>query len=385
LGGYGLRVTPAIKERGWVAGVPTTALILVLPWTKPDESELFTWEMRNAGAVTSGSLSARARLSRELLLDRVDRKKLATWQARLLAEVCVRGCRKDGTGNWGWSHYQSIASAGAQAGVFDLTAMARLSELSQIEIKTRSRWPSGVPLLGKTFLWSWPEGAAIRTTLQPVTAGLNPIVDERIGGYGCCLFDRFPWREGLTSLGSTDGNISELRYVVIQELDYGKRGQGPYAELRRYPMSIPISIGGNAEDIMEGVDAPELTRVLQQSIHPVFSMKSCSIDIPVDQHGVDRALFRFAPLTLAVRIEVRADEAVIADGFGWWRATNADSDPASIWLEPNGTVVSLTRQSSVASGKLHVRLIGSADVALRDIESNRYWKGEVTLPLTVKP
>lgn len=94
--GYGVRVRPAVEERGWPAAVPTTVAIWMLsptdglPWPNPNEDSGW-WR----GAIAKP-------LFEDLIFDRAAQGSLTPAQYEWLAQRCIRGDAERRPLSWRW-------------------------------------------------------------------------------------------------------------------------------------------------------------------------------------------------------------------------------------------------------------------------------------------
>src|SRR5258705_3413762 len=84
--GYGMGVTPQVLISGWPGIVPTTALIIALPWI-----ERPTDERQQGYAAGTIALNPSERLFMDLRRNRVDKARIWGWQRRLLYERVLAG------------------------------------------------------------------------------------------------------------------------------------------------------------------------------------------------------------------------------------------------------------------------------------------------------
>ncbi len=95
-GSHLLKVTPDVKQRGWVAAMPTTGLILCLPSLEPTAS-------RNDKPALRRSNDPSDRLLMELIDHRIDNDSLWSMQERLLVERCFAGDRSRELAPFPWT------------------------------------------------------------------------------------------------------------------------------------------------------------------------------------------------------------------------------------------------------------------------------------------
>ena len=102
---------------GWVAAVPTTALILSLQWLEPDLgwAKVEFWRawtgassLMHRAAAPAGPLPYRGRVSwrevlfNELLDERIDEDALWAWQLNLLDDICDAQSLEGDLDQWEW-------------------------------------------------------------------------------------------------------------------------------------------------------------------------------------------------------------------------------------------------------------------------------------------
>lgn len=397
---YGVHIAPGVKERGWVAAVPTTALILALPWLEPDEVDAVAW----LSPAPSQPQLLRGLLLQELVTQRVTDGHVWSWQALLLAELCIWGelhetdkersryAVRFGSGD-PKSRFEIIARYGIGSGIFSRWSVGRMTRLSEIRIETRKAWPESVAPLGQIHARVWPESPFIRVRIEPREDSLHAhtVPGEHLEFYSGLYV---PWDENRVSLGSLEGIKSDVaQYDLVYELCvvdsdtvtpalprlFRIPQSCEFVEVHRDDLHVETRVAGTVEEHLTAVQINPHAHVLLASAQSVLTIRSggCSIDFGWDWRNVVRA---FEPATLAVRCEVLADGVPVADGFAWWRSEfERDANNG-----PGGTHLTLSYHGdldpvALTEAEFTVRLIGDPAIALRDFGATQYWSGEVEL------
>ncbi len=351
LGSYAVHVTPGVRERGMVAAVPTTGLILALPWIE----------------------SMHDLLAEELLEHRADPSVLWPVQEWLLVERCLRGdqARRPISEEW-LSFYGLMLHELKRNSPQEPYWLGRAEALVEVNIRTRPTWPVGIPLYGQWSLDRWNQHAFYDIVIEPLDHGLasTRVVAEPPRAY---RFDP-SWSDHRILLGTPDSSSALLRYraeVSIGDFD-----------LRSHDVHVPIRFVASVDDVLEPVSSTLVEDWLAGELRPVLIGYEGSDEFAVQLwkkwslYGIPDEVEH---LTFAFRIEVICSAEVVGEAFAWFEfesgAYPAFSAPVRLdWRDEKKRVFSRDE-------KWTVRLCGDANTALRNIDSDRYWSGDIERPL----
>jgi hypothetical protein len=389
IGSHALHVTAQVKQRGWVAAVPTTVIILVTPWLEVDP-ELALQPYR---IPTDGSGSSSELLYYELIVHRIRRFRLPRWQQNLLGWRCLNGDqnRRALTGNW-FAFYDPIleellcATDGDKSRWWYGEALRTVA----IDIETRPEWPADVPIYGRVRIVT-PVVCEMRrysARLSPITPGLEELIIQNPPKSDMAAFGNL--LTVLEDLGTPDAASRCLEYDVTIQLMEEVNGHSPCV-VREYRYALPMQLQELPETQVTPCSSQELDASLARWVKPVLALQDDgSRRLYLATSGPTEPIIveHLSKATLGVSIELLHDNAVVARAEGLWPIYLVE---AGIWpFVPAGGQAFM--QLSQADGwpprpdtseAWFVRVRGEPAIALRDIEATRCWEGEITLPLRI--
>jgi hypothetical protein len=376
---------PRVATEGWTGPIPTTVLIGAMPWLDPVDARC---RVMNLAVIDTGWRGAPWRA----LESRSREDQVAPWQRRFMVRYLTSGWGRRTLGSAAWARVEGdILTACPQPRAE--RCVDEMADIVTVSVTTRPKWPQGVSVYGtvKPYrLLYWGRGSqdrdSIRWSATPSDSSLRTFSGEEpppmlICG-GVIMFR--PWKDNLECLG-TPCRPGPVRFEVKAEL--GQPGGA-------WRVVCPPHQVGDL-DILgapDGVDPASLV------VRPV---RSADFERALSRPGVAACLQpRFGPYvtidvesladellqldaTFAVHAEVRRNGKTVGTAAAWWRAIRIGSRsmvfPDGNQLEfhlPNGAPVSLSE-----TGGWSLLLRGDATTALRDLENDRYWEGEVEIPV----
>jgi hypothetical protein len=189
----------------------------------------------------------------------------------------------------------------------------------------------------------------------------------------------------LQDLGEPIRRGSLLKWTIASEEDEASSAVRKSGRIRvRYAQTA------HASDLVEGVEdraVGEALRGLQPRLRDLGYLA-------VQLTNLEDQLVSIGDLTMALRIELLDADIVVASAVAWWADANRNvrftGAPGAIAaarrdafrLLPSGETIEFRNANNVPHDRpLTLRLTGDADVALRDFNCRRYWKGRVMLPV----
>lgn len=274
--------------------------------------------------------------------------------------------------------------------------LARVADSSGI-IWTRPVWPVNVPL----YVWVTPGPVMDAKSHQlrlkadfPDAPGINAYA--RGEGIACILPDPdMTW----TDYNSHAGIPRAPRDAVNFSLAISSpEGSDPKARPKPTgPLKLPVQIKGTVEDILTGVPLPDLDEALVTQLNAQLYRRgwhsggsprlwlgvytNCEGALYTQSPGICHVLARHPDTTFAVRLEVTNDGVVVASSAAWWRGERGSVTPYDGMLTLD--VLQATLTSLRIDGKWCLHVKSDPVMALRDFQSNRYWLGDVIVPLRV--
>ncbi|MGH9895569.1 MAG: hypothetical protein ACREA0_27015, partial [bacterium] len=245
-------------------------------------------------------------------------------------------------------------------------------------------------------------------TLEPVSDGLHPIVRYDFASQSITSNRRSRgnrsemWDDGLTIL--SDGAVSG------EMLEYELQGRrfsvltGSQNELRwSQPYRLPVTVVSRVDEVLEGVESREFAEALSKRLKPVLTFRASGPHVTLNVADLANELHNLGKATLALRIEINRPNGEPVVAHAWWAldpqpigvggASSSGSSPAlgwasRMWPNPYASVRVLTSDEVCAELRrnrdaLTLRVVGDAATALRNFSCDRYWVGEIELPLSV--
>jgi hypothetical protein len=401
---YGAFATPRVRARGWVGAVPTTMLIAGMPILRPN-MDVFARAPFSGTAVTSAAVACwRDDLFKDLVEWRVKRKELWGWQVSLAHFMCrwQAGPEIDPRDQWETLGDHILGSTRYADG--RRVSWSSYAQSATVTISGRRTWPHGFTIYQKPEITA--EAFEVKVRAEPVNpdVGLPWCKTEMTVGFCATGLPPPPWRDGLLPIGRAISGIESIDFnCAAYGLEFGESVWCQrWRALRAERISVPYTTTESIESIALPVENDDLKVSLSGSLEAVLAQRTLD-EVPDSAWSV--ALFTTATderdyseswdyyrvcdfvndhpgVTFAFRIEVRAEDEVVASGEAWYRGVERGR------FEPWGTAIVLDVHDEKAitnakGGAFTLRLIGDANVALRDEKCTKYWQGTVEVPLKV--
>ncbi|MCK4871273.1 MAG: hypothetical protein KAS72_00965 [Phycisphaerales bacterium] len=398
--GWGGGAYPKIKRDGWRSVVPTTVLIAALPWL--DEPR---WVARPAPMPFIGAgptlrpMSFCAELGRRAMND-----SLWDWQWQWLIDRACTGdaARRPPSTLWGNVYARFLRSAKTN-GHLDGSGWEEklVPALLSVDIALREHWPADVPvvrwryrvtadptlqsLLGNfSALWITPQDPS-RGSSEHRSGGMRawPVPSNRL------LRNPQIWNGPCDETSSELGVLPPGRTHIGFDITIERVDVGTATALCVWSTAVrePIEIAETTEDVLIPIESTTVSEAIRSSIE--FDVWA---PIP-DSIGFRPALTELAdlaPITFSVAIEYVLGDEVLFSTSVWWDVQPADSEGEVSATRVLGLYDVLLRdslarriaaraQESRDAASLQIR--SDPVVALRNFDCDRYWVGEVTIPL----
>ncbi len=334
---HGLNVMPQVKQRGWLAALPTTVLIFVTPVSDEAWKQSSWRHGRILGTPVDPVLTE--------LVERCNARQLYGWQWRILLTRFFR------------EHPDQLAGT----------------------TLTRDAWPAGMGVQVRLFRPS----AWFRRHDQDV------IVRTRIAG------SDDPWHEYVpkTLFGPSSGawsrhdpgDVDEIRLEI--EVLLGAQVQKDRRTVNREEtylawrgLSAPITIAGKAGDYMTPFHTDRSDKAIgglrpRLKLHPDGDVQFVLFRVG---HHIGSGWENWA---LGMRVEVHHGDEIVATGSMLYHL----HDPGVSAFLASASVICdlewLVEQPDVGMDGYTVRLYGDPSIAIYDVRRDSYWAGDITVPL----
>lgn len=395
--GYGVCATPGIKERGWVAAVPTTVLIAVLPWLEPD---LEVWET-NRGFGLRGKFLPKADWRNQLFSDfaysRVDEHDLWSWQETLLRIVC----RAQDTGpkpqvaEWDNLTDQVLGSMRWANGRSPQWYDFDMSQQLPIEVVSRRIWPVGLDVWAMIELKGDPRPPDHRLVGQPISEGLNPFEDEQITLSCGTGFPPPLWSDELKCLGRHESSdLIRYRIKIKDQRLCSSPWTSRWLTVQDEIVEISVERSNSIDELLTPVHSPAFDRALRKKLNPHLHYgwflfedeQEYGLSLGLSDEEMANLLGFIPGATFAFRVDVLVEDQVMARGEAWFKRQDYDdrfSVRPYLYRVPLRVFEGIDIAGLTKSNSVQVRFVGDPEVALRNFDCDRYWEGVVTVPLVV--
>jgi hypothetical protein len=399
-GGWVARGAPHIRERGWVAAVPSTAIILALPLLRIDPVAV-SEHLLSSFAIPGGSTTQvppsywQDAIVCDFVFHRVMHDRLWKWQELMLESTCDSMQDNPAVYRWERLEYEVMASLRTRAGHVPAWSDPRAEDM-RYTVVTRPTWPVGAPIFAVIRAAAASRGdMSYMVEGAPVTSGLAEIEFDGFWGFVCGGVGHWPrpeiWTDDLTPLGRIDSPCRNPKMELIAFEEQSATGcwfVRRFVEFDREIVELPFQVEGGADDILLPRASPEFENALRDGAQCAISRLYGSVD---DSWG-----FRFGVLEsemteimrplqgapFAFRVSILHEGDVVARGEAWF-AASTDREYTREYVIPLEVLNQKAIRSQVgeADPSLTVSIEGHPYVALRNFSAHSYWSGEVTLPI----
>ncbi len=344
-------LTPKVQRDGWWSLVSNTMLIRGLPlaWSFDDFwcSELYERMWRDR--LTAGEW------------DRFfNRAVTGDWRAPSLSQAWKR---KYGKMIQEWRNRRFQMGPGNAEHAQD-----KLYELPpEIRLAIRDTWPANLPLVFQVYYENWwPYGAGRRVHITPRIDGAERLT---VHGNG----------DMLTIAPQVAGPIQVVFDLSIERKHHDS--PEPYDEgwesVGNTVIPVSLRVQGSAEDLIEPVRYKQIDDLFRNG-----NLITIGRDLEsTAYHQLDlrpTANAAFDGIAFGVVVEFMRDGDVIASKNWWWLGGQGEAGSH----EPmHGDITRLLDAGDDAT--LSMRIRGDPEIAIRVLDADKYWAGEVTIPLTI--
>lgn len=398
---YAVRVAPKVRRDGWPACIPTTALVLALPFLLSDYPPV---GLGRDSAPPPTLL--RDRLYLDLLSNRAARDELWGWQWSLLVEQCIRRPAEPALNQWSLHAYGPLAFVreAERHGRLSERQLARVRRIAFIRVETRPYWPAGGDLFVRINVKRWNASGWTRCRFVPRTKGAPAFEHLQPATEWADPFSELTWKDGLIRLPPLPAGLFSPEYDV--EIDGGPTPSGPWTHLGTHPLVIPVSTAPPGVDLVTPVSCPALDDLLREGLDVSVRIEEgrAYLDLrrpawsgPWDDPSPPRylpaheyweiqlasVLANAGSLTLAMRIELLYAGEVRYAGEAWWAPLPAAYGEASLRPAIQRVLLRPTRPVAAENpdGPWELRFRSDPLIALRNFSAQRCWEGLVVRPV----
>lgn len=415
LGAYGVFMAPRVRRDGVLPHVPTTALIIALPWLDKPTADVQRFAHLGR-ASTSVALSG----SEEVYLELVARAHAdwpgsrrdagwPQWQRRMLWRR-VLGVERSASLDGRSGECDAFLMLMSQWGRKDpLASRAAMEIIARRSVKVRPRLPSGATALYAVDYIQSPAGGASSRVLR-VSPDWPDAEDyeRRLNPHGSPLQAAWYWPI-LSGPEPADGRIriGELpsgRNWIFFSLSIHEDGR----EVWRGRIRRSINVGGAVDQILTPVADPSIDRLLASAPMSIVRCdetgraaliiafwEASSAPNAKPRAGVAPPPTGPSHPTVGTRVTILDRERPIAgfvDGAGSCQTTHGwvRFNEVHALESPSGPSVAVWRfvlSDEIDWGdeksQFAIHLTSDPSVALRDIGADGYWLGDLIVPVSV--
>ena len=251
------------------------------------------------------------------------------------------------------------------------SAMKELLKLpSLVEVSTRPRWPKGIPLYVHVLQGRWWPGptSSNRCILPKPSSDRDQIWRAAWSGYTL-----------VQTPSSGKGEVS-IHLGVERSLlwRHWKYRNDELVEDRTFV--VTYTIGGEAEEIIKPVSSPSLDQLLASAVRiPQDGSLNCNM-----HYGGTRTP-EASGIAFGILVETLLNGQVQRTQRMWWRGTPGFDEFLGVEdLKQDKSLPLLVRHPN-QNEQWSVRIRSDVEAALRVLDCDRYWKGEINIPLPPPP
>ena len=246
----------------------------------------------------------------------------------------------------------------------------------EVRLRTRRGWPAGVPIMIEVGVDRWyPAGASGTMKMKWTTPD----------GSQSGEVQQFAWNIGVPSIHPTESMPEPTIEIEITQMPTiwpWDKNEPIEWETTRYTLSWVIV--DSIDDVMTAVRSPQLDAHLIQTLNPTWDGAAEYLSLHLDANRLDPTIVR--SISFGMRGELwHNDKSVGTITVGWI----GDMKP----LVPGGRGLSMQMRQQIdqkyiqehkGEGEWTLTLKPDHLWAILNLDAEKYWDGEITIPLTIK-
>jgi len=379
---YIVSVRARIQREGASGLIPTTCLIGAVPHMDLLEPGWTVWNVKSP--VRTGWKA----WFFQLLDGRLKKPDFGSWSRRLMMWHFTQDLGRRKFGSVAWCEVEGTLLQDA-AQETDPVFFQRVRSLAGLRVVTRERWPSGVPVYGVVQPWSqvrWYRDGW-RWRCSSTSTGFREFSGSERFMLGCgSMNDGSPWADGLVMLGSNEkpGIVSYTGKLEFQD-DHSSKWHAAGSGIASGHINIVPAAGLSYPAL--AVITPVRDKGIEDALKSGESfvlVPGTRVPLRFNADRLKNELER-SKLTFAVQVQLLCDGSPIGESRAWWKALVL---PGATLIDPIENGLVLTREKDkpfpvITDHAWTARIRSDPELALRDLESDRFWDGDVTVPVRV--
>lgn len=350
---------PQIQRDGWWSLVSNTALIYLLVFVD------------DASGPVAGELLARMEANELSVADWdrfFDRVVSGDWRARPTStqweSKYYEIVRK-----WRFANLSTKRFRGTEHKAYQ--AEQKLYALpAQIQLQTRDPWPEGLPVYVAASGQTWWPLDVLRLLVKPQIPEAEAVelfADGIMGRLGLFL----PFSTRMNGAVTFDVTVFQLR---------GEDDNLDWIDVGTEVIEVPIRIAGKLDEIMTAVQSIQMDQVLRDELHLVPSRFTEAGVFAIEPRAYMTRAPLFDGIAVGLVVEFLLDGEVVAGTTYWWEGGASWFETAQTANPYWGDFQRLARMKGEENWT--ARLRGDLEIAVRVIGADKYWSGQVTVPIT---
>ncbi|MCC6908966.1 MAG: hypothetical protein IT430_13565 [Phycisphaerales bacterium] len=364
----------AIQKRGWIAAVPTTVLIALLPFERGStdyEGSVLVQEVLSFRAQRADAAPDAQRRSVH-----GPEYPMARWQWWCAIEMALKTefTFFDTPTCWQMSA-EWLLNAAESADAATRDQLRRILDVVVLDLRTRPQWPEGVEMRADFGVLSIDSGWRFDFEIHPLEPHRH-LASFRPTGTSSGTYP--DWNDYTDVLGMAE-SLGPVQYeFIIQRRDGTEH---PWRELSREirtvttvvpadtPLLDPILI---ADEVVAGIGVR--MKIIES---PLPGSESCLVYLNFVRN---RSLIDAVGAgTFAVRIRLKLNGELVGESIGWWSnrlpwKNSVDRDEWIIEYDLDNELLERARKAGHSDWSLEIE--GDPILALRDFQSTSYWAGK---------
>jgi hypothetical protein len=392
IGAAYLAVQPRVHRLGWWSLVSNRMLIAGLPFAR-DIDDFWCRELARRVQQGTGVRSlrlGRSKAAESMHLTRDD------WRA--LFERCVKGdpLARPISEDWRRKYgplidFWNLRNYGRESkdGLAEQNILYELP--ARVDVNARGRWPAGVPLYLETRIASWwPNDTPMRATLTPLIEG-QEVRQVRS-------------RPTMFLLSAQEAGAARFSFdATLEYARWTPQSDAPRPEalvpLDLEAFEIEVEIVPSISECMGPVNSQELTDILANGLvfRPDSSMQGKVHKPDTNLLDVFATIAEpFRGIAIGGHFEVLRNGEVVLTHPLWWAAgpnqyysgvnvitLNQDYRLIDPEMKARFSELPDLIRNSAPDDEWTVRLRSDPEIALRVLDCDRYWEGEVEIPIEI--